>query len=313
MKMPLLEIKKLNAVYFRNKMEIPLLRGIDLSVAQGEKAGIAGESGCGKTTLALSVLSLLKENSKIKTGKIFYDGEEISSLRGEQIRRIRGKEIAMVFQHPYSSLNPVLKIGFQIDEGRELHGTSRSAGELLSLVKMPRIEEVMDSYPHQLSGGMIQRVMLAVALSGNPGLLVCDEPTTALDKTLEKEVILLLQRLVEQNSLSLLFISHNLALIKYLTEKMIVMYAGIVVEEGSTSDVLGTPSHPYTQLLVSSYPRPGKKAVPLSGKAAEMENLPPGCKFNTRCPERIDICFKEEPPLFEKEGGRGVRCWKRKA
>jgi len=302
----MLEIRNLKVAYKRDGKRYLILRGVDLSVGENETVGILGESGCGKSTLALSILRLLKRNVEFVSGSILYKGEDILRLSEEELRKIRGGEIGIIFQHPFSSLNPCMKIGKQIEEVVRLHSSVYTVSELLKTVGLKDVEKIKNSYPHELSGGMIQRCMLAIALAGDPEILIADEPTTALDKMLEKEIIDLLKELVMKKNLSLIFISHNLGLIKYLTKKVYVMYAGVVVEEGKTDEVLSSPLHPYTEVLIESYPKKGRIKY-FEGDVVDIENLPGGCKFHPRCPYVFEDCKWKEPKLFLKNN-RFVRC-----
>jgi len=307
----IINIKELNVGYFLKNRNISILRGIDFKVSEKEQLGIAGESGSGKTTVALSILKLLKPNTEIFKGEILYRDRNILDMNDEELLNIRGKEISMVFQHPFSSLNPVIKIGEQIRETIFQHKTGLDVRCLLELVNLKDYKKIANAYPHQLSGGMIQRVMLAIALAGKPSVLIADEPTTALDKTLEKEIVVLLKNLIEKENLTLVFISHNLGLINFLTNHLIVMYSGVVVEEGKTGDILKKPFHPYTKALIDSYPKPGKNIISIPGDVPDITSLPKGCKFYPRCRYARKECVEKEPELYEIDG-RKVRCFLRK-
>jgi len=307
----IINIKELNVGYFLKNRNISILRGIDFKVSEKEQLGIAGESGSGKTTVALSILKLLKPNTEIFKGEILYRDRNILDMNDEELLNIRGKEISMVFQHPFSSLNPVIKIGEQIRETIFQHKTGLDVRYLLELVNLKDYKKIANAYPHQLSGGMIQRVMLAIALAGKPSVLIADEPTTALDKTLEKEIVVLLKNLIEKENLTLVFISHNLGLINFLTNHLIVMYSGVVVEEGKTGDILKKPFHPYTKALIDSYPKPGKNIISIPGDVPDITSLPKGCKFYPRCRYARKECVEKEPELYEIDGRR-VRCFLRK-
>jgi peptide/nickel transport system ATP-binding protein len=307
--------------------------GVDLTIGSGEAVGLVGESGSGKTVLALSVLGLLPEGSGsiLPGSSVRLRGEELVGVDEKRLREVRGGEIAMVFQEPMTSLNPVLTIGEQIREVLEIHRSLSGAevraetGRLLAEVGIPDPEERIAAYPHQLSGGMRQRSMIAMAVAGQPALLIADEPTTALDSTLQGQILDLLRNLKQRLGMALLLVSHDLGVVSRLCQRVVVLYGGRVMEVGPTSEVLKHPSHPYTQALLGARPTlQGRSAmVPISGEVPEATHWPTGCRFHPRCPEAMDRCRSEEPELVAlsdsaprdssstREIGedRMVRCW----
>lgn len=315
--MPLLRVKNLQVEYCRRGNVIPALRGISLSLYRNETVGIVGESGCGKSTLVLSILNLISEKEgRIKTGQILFRDEDVLSMTEERLREIRGKDISLIFQDPFTSFNPVFTIGSQIVEAILTHRdigkdeAEKKTMELLRMVQLSREKEIFHSYPHQLSGGMLQRCTIAMALSCNPSLLLADEPTTALDVTVQKEILMLLKRLKGEFNLSIIFVTHDLNIVRMFCDRLLIMYAGVIVEEGSTESIFNTACHPYTIGLLNSRPRPrgGKRLKAVPGQVPDMQTLPEGCKFHPRCPEKQDRCGMEEVPLREVGRGHLVRC-----
>ena len=296
--------------------------GVDLAVGQGETVGVVGESGSGKTLLALSILGLLPpgEGGILPGSSIRLRGEELVGMKKGRLQKIRGSEIAMVFQEPMTSLNPVFTVGSQIKEAVELHQKikGRKAEEetlrLMRDVGIPDPELRMGSYPHQFSGGMRQRIMIAMALAGEPAVLIADEPTTALDVTTESQILDLLAGLQARLEMALLFISHDLGVVARVCDRVVILYGGRVVESGPTEEVLNAPKHPYTRGLVGSRlsVHDRRKALrPIAGEVPEATNWPGGCRFHPRCPEVLSRCRKGEPGSFspEGDGAREVRCW----
>jgi oligopeptide/dipeptide ABC transporter ATP-binding protein len=296
--------------------------GVDLTIGPGETVGVVGESGSGKTVLALSILGLLpQDQGEILPGSsIRFRGEELVGVKKERLRKIRGAEIAMVFQEPMTSLNPVFAVGSQIREAVELHRGLKgpaAVGEtvrLMSEVGIPDPEARMNDYPHQFSGGMRQRVMIAMALAGEPSLLIADEPTTALDVTIESQIIGLLVDLQTRLDMALLFISHDLGVVSRVCQRLVILYGGRVVEAGATNEILDAPKHPYTRGLMNSRlavhdRRSGLR--PIAGEVPEATNWPGGCRFHPRCPEVHAPCGTDEPLLAfpAEDGTREVRCW----
>jgi len=308
--MNLLEIRNLRSSIRTPDGTASALDGVDLTIKEGESVGLVGESGSGKSVLALSVLGLLPEpGGTIKDGSsIRFRGEELVGAPGKRLRAVRGGGIAMVFQEPMTALNPVLKVGSQIRESLLSHrALSRrearaEAGRLLSEVGIPAPEDALDSYPHQLSGGMRQRAMIAMALAGEPSLLIADEPTTALDVTTQVQVLDLLKDIQERRGMALLLISHDPRVVSRACNRVVVLYAGRVIEVGSMRDVLRDPLHPYSAGLLDSrlsLRRRRRELTPIPGEVPDATRWPPGCRFHPRCPQVMGRCRTEEPPLFQ--------------
>ncbi len=298
--------------------DVKAVDGLDLTIDRGEFIGMVGESGCGKSVTAMSIMRLIPcPPGQIKADKLQFNGKDILSLTQEEMYKIRGNEISMIFQEPMTSLNPVFTIGQQIAEAVELHqklgkkaARARSI-EMLDLVQIPSPQKRVDDYPHQLSGGMRQRAMIAMALACEPALLIADEPTTALDVTIQAQILDLLNRLQEELGMAIMIITHDLGVVAEVVKRVVVMYAGVVVEEAPVDGLFGRPLHPYTQGLLASIPRLNldqEKLNVIPGVVPNLLNLPRGCRFNPRCTCRLDICLEEEPPLI-KADGRKVRCW----
>jgi peptide/nickel transport system ATP-binding protein len=318
----LLDIKGLKTYFFTEEGVVRAVDGIDLHVAKGETLGVVGESGCGKTVTALSVMKLIAiPPGKIVAGQMLYGGRDLVTLPPAQMRKVRGKEISMVFQEPMTSLNPVFTIGEQIAEAIRLHeGLGRRAAmdktvEMLKIVHIPNGDRRVKEYPHQLSGGMRQRVMIAMALSCNPKLLIADEPTTALDVTIQAQILELLNELKAKIGMAVLLITHDMGVIAETAQRVMVMYAGKVVEEADVKDLFKEPLHPYTQGLLRSIPRIDTAAVhkkrleAIPGVVPSLLNLPKGCKFEPRCPYAKPVCKDQEPVLKEMKPGHRVSCW----
>lgn len=288
--------------------------GVYLHLGEGNTLAIVGESGCGKTMTALSILRLLPPGGRIEGGRILYQGRDLTVLSEAEMRKIRGKEIAMVFQEPSVALNPVLTVGEQVAEGLRLHlGLGRKeaedrAVELLEAVGIPDARTRARSYPHQLSGGMKQRVVIAMALAADPSLLIADEPTTALDVSVQAQIVDLLLRLKEERNLSLVLITHNLGLVASFADETAVMYLGKVVEYGPTDSIIESPLHPYTRGLIASLPNPSRPLEPIPGNLPSPLERMEGCPFHPRCRERRGVCERYEPPLLSVDGTK-VRCW----
>lgn len=318
-----LEVKNLATHFETEDGRIRAVDGVDFIVGKGDTLGVAGESACGKTVLALSIMRLVASPpGRIVSGEVILDGVDLLKLSGEEMRRIRGRDISMIFQEPMTSLNPVLKVGEQIAEAVRLHrGTSRReamnvAVEMLRRVGIPAPERRAYEYPHQMSGGMRQRVMIAIALSCSPKLMLADEPTTALDVTIQAQIIDLINKLKEETGASVILISHDLGVIAEAAQFTAVMYAGRILEYSPKDSLFSTPLHPYTVGLMSSLPgvnRMGKDAGRLRtilGSVPFLYALPGGCRFHDRCPDVMEICRKEEPEFKAKTPGHAVRCWK---
>lgn len=315
----LLSIKALRVGLRRRNGTVELIRGVDLEVAPGEKVGIVGESGSGKTLTMLSVLQLLPGQLEILGGEIDFAGEDLLRVSSERLRQVRGGEVAMVYQDPMSSLNPLLRIGSQIEEALHAHGVhgERAAArtrDVLSHVGLPDPERIESSYPHELSGGMIQRVMIAMSLATSPRVLVADEPTTALDVTIQQQILDLVESLHAETGMAVVWVTHDLGVVARLVDRVAVMYAGRIVERGSTRDIFAGPQHPYTAALLASLPGPSAEhRVPLrqiGGNPPDPAQLTGGCPFRFRCPSADDHCAAEEPPLLDRGPGRQAACWK---
>ena len=320
----ILTVTNLRTYFETGRGTVRAVDGVDISLDRGHTLGIVGESGCGKTVLALSIMRLIPEPpGRILSGEVILQGVNLLALDPRAMRSIRGKEISMIFQEPMNSLNPVLKVGDQISESIRLHegiGPREAAGrarEMLELVRMPSAVECLDQYPHQMSGGMRQRVMIAMALACSPKLMLADEPTTALDVTIQAQILELLEEMKRKAGTSIMLITHDLGVIAESAQHMAVMYAGTIVEYGTVSEVLADPLHPYTQGLMESTPDhingSSKKRDRLSvipGTVPNLYSLPPGCSFQERCAFVMPVCREQHPGVTERMHGRTVRCWK---
>ncbi|CAN2255417.1 ABC transporter ATP-binding protein [Bacillus vallismortis] len=316
---PILNVNQLRTSFFVNGKEIPAVDGVDFTINESEILGIVGESGSGKSVTSLSIMKLLKDTpGKIVGGSIHFDGRDLLALSEKEIRELRGNEIAMIFQEPMTSLNPVLTIGNQLREAIKKHlnysrkKADQHAVSMLTQVGISRADEILQQYPHQLSGGMRQRVMIAMAMSCSPKLLIADEPTTALDVTIQAQILDVMKDMQEKHGTSILLITHDLGVIAETCDRVAVMYAGRIVEQGSVYDLFDDPKHPYTKGLLESIPRIGKRQERLhsiQGNVPMAEDWPSGCKFASRCPFVFDKCLKKEPPLLNVGEGRTSRCW----
>lgn len=315
----LLEIKNLRVSFHVEGTTFQAVRGIDLSVAAGKTLGIVGESGCGKSVTSLSVIRLIPEPPGRTEGSVIFEGKELLNLPLGQMRKIRGNQISMIFQEPMTALNPVFRVGDQIQEVYELHqGLSSKeaksrAIEMLKAVGIPSPERRYHEYPHQLSGGMRQRVMIAMALACKPKLLIADEPTTALDVTIQAQILDLMKSLKSNLGTSILLITHDLGVVLEMCDEVVVMYAGKVVEQASCEELFRAPKHPYTHGLLASkvsvdYPR-DRALKTISGTVPNLSQLPMGCTFQDRCSLAKDSCKLTEPPLEEKTPGHHVACF----
>jgi len=323
----LLEVKGLKTYFYTKAGVAQAVDDVSFTLCKGQTLGVVGESGCGKSVTALSIMRLIPEPpGKIVGGKIFFEGYgDLTTLSQPEMRKIRGNDISMIFQEPMTSLNPVFRIGMQISETIKLHQevSNREAMkrsiDMLKLVGIPSPNKRIQDYPHQLSGGMRQRVMIAMALSCNPKLMLADEPTTALDVTIQAQILSLMNKLKKQVGTAIILITHNLGVIAKMAEKVCVMYAGVVVETADVLTIFGKPMHPYTIGLLTSIPRTDrtagtkKRLNTIKGIVPNLLRLPPGCKFSNRCPDVHEPCQKWEPPLAVPEGGANadhrVRCW----
>jgi oligopeptide transport system ATP-binding protein len=318
--MALLEVKDLKTQFFTQDGVVKAVDGVSFHVDQGETLGIVGESGCGKSVSVLSVMRLIPQPpGKIVGGEVLFEGQDLIKLSDDGIRQVRGNKIAMIFQDPMTSLNPVLTIGRQIGEGLELHmgmnkdeARKRSA-ELLTMVGIPEAADRLDDYPHQFSGGMRQRAMIAMALACNPELLIADEPTTALDVTIQAQIVELVKRLRDEIGMAIIWITHDLGVVAGLADRMMVMYAGHVVEEAPVKDMYADPRHPYTLGLLGSLPRLDQireeKLQSIEGLPPDLIALPPGCPFEPRCAYAIDKCKVDRPQLEPAAPRHTVACW----
>ncbi|MCD6262798.1 ABC transporter ATP-binding protein [Candidatus Bathyarchaeota archaeon] len=316
-KEPLLEIRHLKTYFYSDEGVVRAVDDVSLNIGREEVLGVVGESGCGKSTLALSILRLIRPPGKIVGGEIIFDGKDLLKLSEEEMRKIRGAKISMVFQDPTSCLNPVFTVGSQIEETVILHqklkGKERLAKviEMLRKVRIPSPEERYKNYPHQFSGGMRQRVMLAIALSCNPDLLIADEPTTNLDVTIQAQVLSLMKDLQREFKSSILLVTHNMGVIAKMSDRVAVMYAGKIVEVADVIPIFEKPYHPYTEALLRSIPKISKiieRLESIPGVVPSLVNPPPGCRFHPRCRYAKEICKREEPPLIEIEPGHLVAC-----
>ncbi len=317
---PLIEVKDLHTSFFTPDGEVKAVDGVSLDIEEGETLGLVGESGCGKSVTALSIMRLVPSPpGKVVGGEILYRGRDLLKLDGEAMRKIRGNEISMIFQEPMTSLNPVFTIGNQIGEAIRLHQglgkkeTRKKTVEMLRLVKIADPEQRIDDYPHQLSGGMRQRVMIAMALSCNPSLLIADEPTTALDVTIQAQILELMKELQQKLGMSLLLITHDLGVVAEQADEVAIMYAGKVVERAKAKNIFDRPLHPYTVGLLNSLPGAGnnkkKRLDAIPGMVPSPLELPGGCRFRDRCPKAAGICAEAEPQLAEKGKEHSVACY----
>ncbi|MBE4909251.1 ABC transporter ATP-binding protein [Bacillus luteolus] len=314
----ILEVNGLTTQFETKNGPLTVVDDVHFSLKKGEVLGIVGESGCGKSVTSLSILQLLDKHGKVSSGEVLYKNTNLVSKTEKEMRKIRGKEISMIFQDPMTSLNPVLTIGTQIGEVIEKHekikGTQvkQKVVELLNLVGIPRANEIFHEYPHRLSGGMKQRVMIAMAIACKPTMLIADEPTTALDVTIQAQILDLLRSLKEDLEMSILLITHDLGVVAEMCDRVVVMYAGQVVETTDTRTLLRNPRHPYTVGLIQSTPHQSKgerRLKSIVGQVPTPDEYSPGCRFVDRCPQAMDICRSTVPPLLEIEGQTACRCW----
>lgn len=314
----ILDVKGLKTHFFTEGGVIPAVDGVSFHLNKGELVGIVGESGSGKSVTSLSIMGLIEEPGRIVDGEIVYNGKNLTELSESEMRKIRGNDIAMIFQEPLTSLNPVLTIGFQISEAIRIHQhvskeeAKKKSIELLEKVRIPRAKKVYDSYPHLLSGGMRQRVMIAMALSCNPKILIADEPTTALDVTIQAQIIELLKELSRDVGAAIMLITHDLGVIAEMVDRVVVMYGGKVVEQTDVMTLFKDPQHPYTKGLISSTPRIHElkdELESIKGNVPSPDKMPKGCKFNPRCEFAMEKCRVEEPTLDFLNPNHQVRCW----
>lgn len=316
----LLQVKELKTQFFTQDGVVNAVNGIDFDLNEGETLGIVGESGCGKSVSVLSLMRLIPSPpGRIVGGEAWFQGRDLLKMSDEEIRSVRGNKIAMIFQDPMTSLNPVLTINQQVSEALELHlGMDKRQArkrtiELLEMVRIPDAANRVDDYPHQFSGGMRQRVMIAMGLSCNPQLLIADEPTTALDVTIQAQIIDLVRQLKKEIGMAVIWITHDLGVIAGLADRVNVMYAGYIIESADVKDIYADPRHPYTLGLLGSIPRLDaerkKKLTPIEGLPPDLIDMPPGCPFAPRCRYAIDRCLEENPKLETVARRHSVACW----
>ena len=314
----LLSVRNLKTSFFTHVGEVKAVRGISFDVNEGEVLGIVGESGSGKSVTSLSIMGLLQYPGRVVDGEILLNGEDILTYSKNQMRKVRGKEIAMIFQDPMTSLNPVYTIGNQImemileHEKMSRREARARAIEMLKLVGIPAAEKRIDSYPHEFSGGMRQRVMIALALSCNPKLLIADEPTTALDVTIQAQILNLIKKLNKQFGMTTMLITHDLGVVATVCDKVAVMYGGLIMEYGTADEIFYHPRHPYTMGLLGSIPHVDggekRRLIPIDGTPPDLINPPKGCPFSTRCKYCMNVCTQEQPPYFAEDKHRTM-CW----
>lgn len=322
-KQPLLEIKDLVTTFSTDFGVIRAVDGVSFHVNKGETLGVVGESGCGKSVTALSIMRLLPQPmGKIESGEVLFNGRDISTIPLNEMRKVRGNDISMIFQEPMTALNPVHTVGRQLTEILHLHENLTAeeargrAVELLKKVGIPSPEIRLKEYPHQLSGGMRQRVVIAIALACNPQLVIADEPTTALDVTIQAQILNLMQELQENMGMAIIFITHDLGVIAELCDRVVVMYAGRIAETGTVEQIFNNPVHPYTKGLLESIPTLETKRKSLlktiKGMVPALHEMPSGCRFQNRCPYAVEECGRDQPPLEEIESGHYAACirWK---
>ena len=317
----LLDIRQLETTFFTHVGQVQAVRAVDLKIGRGEAVGIVGESGCGKSVMSMSIMGLVAHPGKIVSGEILFNGKDLVKMSEAELRKIRGNKIAMIFQDPMTSLNPVKKIGGQITEVLHLHqdisreDAKKRAVDLLRLVGIPSPESRLNQYPFEFSGGMRQRVMIAMALACDPDLLIADEPTTALDVTIQAQILELMRDLRNKINSSIILITHDLGVVANLCDSIRVMYAGKIVEEGKTRDIFYEPRHPYTWGLLKSIPKITAEAkerlIPIDGQPPDLLKPPKGCAFAERCPHVMTICQQTQPPMFVAGQGEDhrVACW----
>ena len=312
-----LEVNNLQIQFRIDEQYYSAVRDVNFYIREGETLGLVGESGCGKSVTSLAVMRLLQDPTRV-SGEVNFRDKNLLDLPERQMRSIRGNEISMIFQEPMTSLNPVHKIGRQIGESLVLHrGLSprqakQKAIELLTQVGIPRPEQIVDEYPHQLSGGMRQRVMIAIAMACNPKLLIADEPTTALDVTIQAQILDLMRKLKDEFGTSILLITHDLGVVAETCDRVAVMYAGRIVEQGPVKKIFRNPQHPYTIGLLNSIPKidgERQRLQPIEGNVPSLRNMPEGCRFAPRCPHAMEICREKDADFYETEAEHQTRCW----
>lgn len=314
----LLQVKNLYTSFYTEDGVVPAVNGISFDLKQGESLGIVGESGCGKSVACLSIMRLIPFPGRVRAEAITLEGLDLQTVSEKKMRSIRGNDMAFIFQEPMTSLNPVYTIGFQLQEVIRLHQgmnkqeARKKSVEMLKMVGIPRAETVVDEYPHSLSGGMRQRAMIAMALSCEPKILFADEPTTALDVTIQAQILELMRELKQRVNTSIVFISHDLGVISEMADRVLVMYCGSIVEDTDIRTLVKNPKHPYTIGLINSKPRVDvemDKLVPISGAVPNPLNMPGGCTYHPRCEKAMDICTEKIPGKYEIKEGHHVSCW----
>jgi oligopeptide transport system ATP-binding protein len=317
---PVLEVRGLKTQFFTQDGVVKAVNGISYELNEGETLGIVGESGCGKSVSVMSLMKLIPiPPGRIVGGEALFEGRNLMEIDDDEMRSVRGNKIAMIFQDPMTSLNPVLTIGKQVSEALELHlGMSKSEArqrtiKLMEMVGIPSAADRVDDYPHQFSGGMRQRVMIAMGLSCNPQILIADEPTTALDVTIQAQIVELVKKLRDDIGMAIIWITHDLGVVAGLADRVAVMYAGFIVEEASVKDLYADPRHPYTLGLLQSLPRldegRGRRLASIEGLPPDLIALPEGCPFYARCSYRVDKCQTENPPLEPVAPNHKAACW----
>lgn len=315
----LLEVKNLKTSFFTQFGEVQAVGGVSFDLEYGQVLGIVGESGCGKSVTMMSIMKLLDDNGKVKEGNVRFEGEDIVSLSEDEMCKIRGNDISMIFQDPMTSLNPLMTIGNQLMEPLRIHKKMskdeayKKSIELLELVGIPSPKDRMKQYPHEFSGGMRQRVMIAMALSCNPKLLIADEPTTALDVTIQAQILEIMKDIKEKLNTSIILITHDLGVVADICDRINVMYGGIVVEKGDAREIFYESRHPYTWGLMESVPNPNtlirERLKPIDGQPPDLFKPPKGCPFFARCSHAMKVCENNRPPLFEISKGHEAACW----
>ena len=315
---PLLEVNHLSTSFFTDKGEVRAVEDVSFSIQAGQTLALVGESGCGKSVTALSIMQLVDSPGQIVGGTILFKGQDLVPMSNKELRQIRGKAIGMVFQEPMTSLNPVITVGGQIGEALQIH-TDLSSDEirkevlrLLETVRISSPTQRIDQYPHEMSGGMKQRVMIAMALACNPDLLIADEPTTALDVTIQAQIIDLLKDLQKEMGMAILLITHNLGVVAQFAQEVIVMYASKIAERAPVVQLFKNPAHPYTRALLNSIPRAedrGKRLESIKGTVPSPLQYPKGCHFSSRCQEVLGHCHDQPPPIIQVEPGHEAVCW----
>ncbi len=316
----LLEVKDLKVSFFTPAGEVKAVDGISYTLGYNEVMGIVGESGSGKSVEAYSIIGLLQNPGRVTNGSITFEGEDLLAYDPEQMREFRGNKVSMIFQNPMTCLNPVYTIGNQLmealtchDKGISKEEAKRKAIEMLELVGINNAEKRIDQYPHEFSGGMRQRAMIAMALICSPKLLIADEPTTALDVTIQAQILELMKNLQKKENTSIIFITHNLGVVAEICDRVSVMYAGRIVEQGTVEDIFYKPHHPYTKGLLASQPRLDEveptRLIPIEGTPIDLLNPPKGCNFGPRCKDCMKICLKEKPPYADLGDGHISACW----